>query len=155
MLEMLYAFGTSFIACFAFCFILNVRDRILFFAPLGGALCWVVYEFLLPFAPMMVCYFSATVALSIYAELLARLLKTPVTSFLLIGLLPLVPGGGIYYTMEYALAGEFTAFLSKLLETISIAGCLALGVLVVSTVVRFGRLVKKHAKKDCSHLPPA
>lgn len=150
MMNLLYAFVTSFIACFAFCFILNVRDRIAFFAPLGGALCWVVYQFLMPFAPMMVCYFAATVALSLYAELLARLLKTPVTSFLLIGLLPLVPGGGIYYTMEYALSGEFSAFLAKLLETISIAGCLALGVLVVSTIVRFSRLVKKHSLKDDS-----
>ena len=38
---------------------------------------------------------------SALAELLARLLKAPATIFLVIGIIPLVPGGGLYYTMDY------------------------------------------------------
>ena len=65
---------------------------------------------------------------------------------LLVGLLPLVPGGGIYYTMEYALQRDTTAFLNHLLTTFGIAGCLALGVLVVSSATRFFSILHYHKK---------
>lgn len=137
MMELLRAVLGAFIACFAFCFIVNARGKLLLYAPLGAVLCWLVYLGAGHTFSDVTCYFIATVAVSIYAEIMARVHKTPVTVFLLIGLLPLVPGGGIYYTMEYALSGDTAAFLSKGLDTFSIAGSLALGVLVVSSIVRF------------------
>ena len=44
--------------------------------------------------------FIATVVVSIYSEILARKCKAPTTCFQIVSILPLVPGGGIYYTME-------------------------------------------------------
>ncbi|MBP3539326.1 MAG: threonine/serine exporter family protein, partial [Oscillospiraceae bacterium] len=46
------------------------------------------------------------------------------------------PGAGIYYTMSYALSGEGQLALSKGLETAGIAGSLAVGILLVSTIFR-------------------
>ena len=64
----------------------------------------------------------------------------PATGYLLVALFPLVPGGGIYYTMEYCIAGNTDLFLETGLHTLGVAGVLALGVLLVSSVVRmFGR----------------
>lgn len=142
--ELLRAVVGSFLPCLAFCFILNVRGRILAAAPLGAVLCWLSYLAFTAFWSDFTCYFAATVVVSVYAELMARLCKTPVTVFLMVGLLPLVPGGGIYYTMEYALEGNTAAFLSQGLATFGIAGCLALGVLTVSSVVRFATLAIRH-----------
>lgn len=137
MTELFRAIAGSFIACFAFCFVLNARGIFLLYAPLGAVLCWLSYLAAGLRFSELTSYFIATVAVSIYAEMMARRKKAPVTIFLLIGLLPLVPGGGIYYTMEHALAGDTAAFLTEGLRTFGIAASLALGVLVVSSVTRF------------------
>ena len=67
---------------------------------------------------------------------MARIRKCPVTGYLLVAIFPLVPGGGIYYTMEHAINGETEVFLSSFLHTLGIAGALAVGVLMVSSSVR-------------------
>ena len=59
-----------------------------------------------------------------------------VTGYLLVALFPLVPGGGIYYTMEYCIAGNTQMFLETGLHTLGIAGALALGILLVSSLNR-------------------
>ena len=56
--------------------------------------------------------------------------------FLTIGILPLVPGGGIYYTMEYCVSGQTSQFIETGIHTFAIAGALAVGVLIVSSLVR-------------------
>ena len=55
---------------------------------------------------------------------------------LTIGILPLVPGGGIYYTMEYCVSGQTSQFIETGIHTFAIAGALAVGVLIVSSLVR-------------------
>ena len=108
--------------------------------PLGGAVGWFVYLLAAPFGNDIFQNFAGTVVLSIYAELMARLRRKPATGYLLVALFPLVPGGGIYYTMEYCIAGNTDLFLETGLHTLGVAGVLALGVLLVSSVVRmFGR----------------
>ncbi len=71
-----------------------------------------------------------------YAETAARVRKCPVTGYLLVALFPLVPGGGIYYTMEYCIQGETQRFLESLLHTFGVAGALAVGAVLVSSTVR-------------------
>ena len=78
---------------------------------------------------------------------MARVNRAPVTGFLLVGLLPLVPGGGIYYTMEYGISGDTINFLQTGLHTFGIAGSLALGILVVSSIVRFYHVVRRKGKR--------
>ena len=84
----------------------------------------------------IVQFFIATVVITIYSEVMARIHKVPVTGYLLIALLPMVPGGGIYYTMEYCIAGNTQMFLETGLHTLGIAGALALGILLVSSLNR-------------------
>ena len=62
--------------------------------------------------------------------------RSPVPSSPLVTLFPLVPGGGIYYAMEHAINGETDLFLSTLLHTLGLAGSLAVGILLVSSLVR-------------------
>lgn len=131
-LSVLYAF----IACFGFSLTYNVRSKMLFFAPLGAGLSWLVYRCTGFLGGDLVQYFLGAVALSIYAEAMARVEKVPVTVVMLISLLPLVPGGGIYYTMEHCIRGDADLFLSTGIHTLAIAGTLALGILLVSTIVR-------------------
>ena len=62
----------------------------------------------------------------------------------LVALLPLVPGGGIYYAMGYCLEGDTEQFLSALLGTLGMAAALAVGVILASSLFRavFPRLAR-------------
>jgi uncharacterized membrane protein YjjB (DUF3815 family) len=133
----LYAFA----ACLAFSIVFNMRGKILLFASLGGALGWLVYLLCDPIQNDIIQFFFATIAISIYSEIMARLHKAPVTGYLLVSLLPLVPGGGIYYTMEYCIIGNTEMFLETGIHTLGIAGSLALGILLVSSFVRLWHIV--------------
>ena len=107
----------AFIGCVGFCVIFNIRGLDMLFAPHGGALGWFVYLLLKDYGGDIFIFFLATVAITIYAEAMARARKTPVTGYLLVALLPLVPGGGIYYTMEYCINGDTANFVQTGLHT--------------------------------------
>ena len=67
--------------------------------------------------------------------------------YLLVALLPLVPGGGIYYAMSYCVAGDTDRFLAELLHTFGMAAALAVGAMLASSVFRtvFPRLYHRSA----------
>ena len=109
---------------------------------------WLVYLIaLLLGAGDLLGYFLAALAISAFAEVMARIRKCPVTGYLLISFLPLVPGAGIYYTMEYALQGNTQMFLTQGMHTLGLAGSLAVGVLVMSSVVRVIMVFRKGGMK--------
>lgn len=142
-LPCLYAFA----ACAAFAVAFNMRGKMLVFASLGGAIGWFVYLLCNPLQNDILQFFFGTVALSVFAEIMARVHKTPVTGYLLVALLPMVPGGGIYYTMEYCIIGNTDLFLETGLHTLGIAGSLAMGVLLVSSSVRLWHVVAASRRK--------
>ena len=80
--------------------------------------------------------FLAAVSISLFSEVMARVRRCPVTGYLLVALLPLVPGGGIYYAMRYCVAGETQAFLDMLLHTLGMAAALAAGGILASSAFR-------------------
>ncbi|MBO5727520.1 MAG: threonine/serine exporter family protein [Oscillospiraceae bacterium] len=133
LLPCLYAF----LACAGFCFIFNVHGPGILLCSLGGALGWLIYllaEFLSP--NIMLRFLLAATAITVYSEIMARVRHCPVTSYLIIALLPLVPGSGIYDAMRFCVAGDTQQFLSALLRTFGIAGCLAVGALLGSSLMR-------------------
>lgn len=134
LLPCLYAF----LACLGFCVLFHIGGPGALLCALGGALAWLVFLLAGPLVGGndLMQYFWAAVFLSAYSEVMARVRKCPVTGYLLIAFIPLVPGAGIYSMMESALRGDSQDFLTTGLHTLSIAGALAVGVLVVSSLVR-------------------
>ena len=136
-LPVLYAF----VACLGFGGLYNLHGSPILWAAVGGALGWLVYLLTLLFAPDFFAGFLSAAAVSFYAEVLARLQKRTVTTYLLIGIIPMVPGAGIYHTMEYCIQGDTALFISEGLHTLGMAGALAIGILVVDSTWRMIRLV--------------
>ena len=134
---MLFCPCFAFVASGAFSVIYNIRGLGVLICAFGGGLAWFSY---LLFAPLLqneiTQTFVAALVISVYAEVMARVRKCPVTGYLLVAIFPLVPGGGIYYTMEYAMRGEVDQFLLSFLHTLGLAGAIAVGVLLVSSAVR-------------------
>ena len=120
----------------AVCLVFNVRGKLIFFTSLGGAIGWFVYLLCRPLQNDIVQFFIATVVITIYSEVMARIHKVPCPRYLLIALLPSVTWDGIYYTTEYCIAGKTQMFLEPVLHTLGIAGALALGILLVSSLNR-------------------
>ena len=125
------------IASMSFSIFFNIHGSGVVICGLGGALGWLVYLLSAPlFHSDVLQSFLAAIAISAYSEIMSRIRKCPVTGYLLVAFFPLVPGGGIYYTMEYAINGETQQFIETGLHTLGVAGSLAVGVLLVSSAVR-------------------
>lgn len=115
----------------------NVRGVNLWLGVVGGALGWLVYLVTGGVYPNdLVNYLYAAMAVTLYAEILARMRKEPVTVFLVSSIIPLIPGGSLYYTMQYAILGDGAAFSARGAYTIAIAAMIALGIMAVMMVVR-------------------
>jgi uncharacterized membrane protein YjjB (DUF3815 family) len=67
---------------------------------------------------------------------MARVRKYPAISYLVVAIFPLIPGAGVYFTMNHAVQGEMGLFASQGMYTAAIAGLMAVGILLVSTSVR-------------------
>lgn len=126
-----------FVACTGFFILFNVHDWGSILCALGGVFTWMTYLLCrdLGMSIYSMNFFAAVVS-ALYSELMARSRKYPVTSYLVISLLPLVPGAGIYYTMSLGLGGDVQAAVHKGLETAGVAGSIAVAILLVSTIFR-------------------
>ena len=121
--------------CFALLF--NIRGKRLFFTAVGGFLSWTVFLMLNVFIkndPLN--YFFVALILSAYAEIMARILKTPTTTFIITTLIPLIPGSSLYYTMAYAFQGSGEKFLEKGIYTLELSAALALGIIFTASFTK-------------------
>lgn len=122
----------------------NIRGKRLAAATLGGLISWAIFLLLGYVIPdEVIRYFIVSVALSVYCEIMARVMKTPTTTFLMTTLVPLIPGSGLYYTMTNAFSGEIDGFMERGMTTLSLAVALALGVIVVTVVTEAVVKIKK------------
>ena len=115
----------------------QVRKENIFAAAIGGGLGCLVNECGLALGlGTFFSIFLASLALASYSEIMARVWKTTVTTFLISGLFPLVPGAGMYYTMLAIVHNDLSEALSTGISTLSTAAVMALGILFVSTLSR-------------------
>lgn len=129
--------AAAFVGCIGFFILFNIHGFGGFLCALGGALAWLTFRLSQQAgANDLLAYFIATVVASGYSEILARIRKCPAISYLVIAAFPLLPGAGIYYAMMYAMQGEMNLFVNQFMQTLSIAGVMAVGILIVSTSVR-------------------
>lgn len=126
-----------FIGCIGFFILFNIHGPGGLLCALGGMLTWLIYCVCMKIGCQdIAAYFWATVFSSLYAEVMARIRKYPAISYLVVSAFPLIPGAGVYYTMSHAVRGDMTNFANQGMHTAAIAGAMAVGILLASTVVR-------------------
>jgi uncharacterized membrane protein YjjB (DUF3815 family) len=126
-----------FIGCTGFFILFNIHGPGGLICSLGGVLTWIIYSLIVQAGyGDILGYFWATVFSSFYAEVMARIRKYPAISYLIVSIFPLIPGAGVYYTMNHAVHGDMDAFAKQGIHTVAIAGVMAVGILVTSTVFR-------------------
>lgn len=128
---------TAFLGSLGFSVLFNIRRTKLLIAGLGGMLSWSVYLLLgIYFNSDPIRYFFAAIFVTVYAEIFARIKKTPTTSYLVPAFIPLIPGGALYNTMKFALHNDWQSFGDTAVYTIQLALALSAGIIVVSSVMR-------------------
>lgn len=136
---------------FIFSFFATIGAAVLFSIPKDsiiasgtvGASGWIVYTIILNrySSPVAGTFFGA-LTIGILGELLARHFKKPATVFIIPGIIPLVPGAGMYYTMLALIEKRFYDAVNLGTETLFIAAAIAVGIIISSTLSQSIKRVK-------------
>lgn len=79
-------------------------------------------------------FFLSAILITIYAEVWARILKTPATTVLMPTVIPFIPGGALYYAVSAALRMDLPVFAEKARSALGLAVALAAGIMVVTSL---------------------
>lgn len=143
----------SFIATVGYSIFFNVPVKHLSYCGVTGATGWMIYIIFNSnsfFTPVF-ANFLASFVVTLVSEKLARILKKPAILFIIPGIIPLVPGSGLYKTMLSFVQGDYNLAISTGIETLLISGAIALGIMVATSIytsVRMHKikLIEKHKK---------
>lgn len=146
-MSLLSDFIFAFLGTLGFTLIFNVPLRHIPVASFIGGAGWVVFQIAAAMGSDVViaCFFGAcTVGLT--SDIASKACKEAATIFVIPGVLPLVPGAGTYYTMLAIIQGNLDQAAAKGIETLAMAGAIALGLLVMGTVIQIIRGFTKRVK---------
>lgn len=134
-----------------FALIFHVRYRFLPLVASGGLLCWLTYLIGLALFGKD-AYFPATLLSGFitagYAEILARLCKSPSTVFFLTSMIPLIPGRPLYYFMDAIVDGSRIRAAHYGVVAFVTALGIAVGMSMVWTICFFLRKVRRADSKS-------
>ncbi len=134
----------SFVACAGFVIVFNVHGHGNLLCALGGAITWAAYCIALALGCQpLLCCFVATCVAAAFSEIMARVRKYPAISYLVISIVPLIPGAGVYYAVQQMIRGNMELAAEHGLNALATAGVMAAGILVVSSTVRMWTAGKK------------
>ena len=132
-------------SCIGFCLLINIHRKSIFVAAAIGGLGWLTFEILMNSgsSKALAAFWGACVV-TLISEFCSRKLKEAATVYIIPGILPLVPGAGLYYTMTEIINANYQQAATTANETFFVAGAIALAILIAGSFVRvFTALIKK------------
>ena len=134
---MIWAFIFAFCSTVGFSILFHVPKKHIATAGFVGALGWLTYTyFIVSGSGSVLACFAGSCIVAIISDVFSRAFKDAATIFIIPGILPLVPGANMYYTMLAILEGNVTETASIGTETILMAGSIAIALLVVASVTK-------------------
>ncbi len=131
-------------ACTAFAIGFNIRPTHLAYASAGAFLSEFIFSVLFAKGVGEVrATFIAAIAAGLYSEIMARKLRAPASMYLIVSIIPLVPGGMLYRTMSAFVSEDIGGGIELAVATIGVAGAAAMGIFAVSSAFRFYSAVKR------------
>ena len=140
----------AFVGTVGFSALFGAPRRYYLYCGLAGMAGWAVYLLGAAGHSVVGAAFFAALTVAAISQVMARLCRCPVTVFLICGIIPLVPGGGIFWTAYYIVTEQLrmaaaTGFVA-LKVTIAIAG----GIILASGIINkchLNSLMRKSIKK--------
>ncbi|MCX7027870.1 MAG: threonine/serine exporter family protein [Spirochaetes bacterium] len=102
----------------------------------GAAVGQAVLELIPPLKSPAFASFFAALAAGFYSEFAAWFRKRPATVYMIASIIPLVPGGGMYYSMLTSLEGDPATSVQIVLSTLMTAFALAAGLAIANALGR-------------------
>ena len=131
------AFILAFFATASFAYFFNISRYDIFWTSLTGAVGWLVYLAVASAsAGLSAGYIAGALAVGLLAECFAFLLKKPATVYIVPGIIPFVPGGGMYETMLYSVWGKMDLAAVTGFRTLTAAAAIAVGIALASSIAR-------------------
>lgn len=135
MIQNILQVSMAVLGAIAYSLLFNIRRNKLVICGIFGGLTWVVYLICAQFtSSVLLCNIIAAAFATLISEISARVLKAPTTCFLIPAVIPLIPGGGLYYTMYAAISKNISEFESYLSSTVQAAFGISLGIIFMSLV---------------------
>lgn len=137
MMQMLLQVTGAFLAVVTLSVMFGVPGKFIIYSGLGGAVGWMIYLIGMYMGTgIVMATFIAALFAALTAHTCARLLKSPVTVFLIPGILPLVPGLGMYRIAYNIVNGDTKQAGFYFLQTMEIAGMIALAIFIMDSAFR-------------------
>jgi uncharacterized membrane protein YjjB (DUF3815 family) len=113
----------------------NLKGWKILLLALGGGLSWGLYLIFLYYSnSLLFSIFCAVILVCSYSEIVARLIRVPVSVFVTCVIIPLVPGSSLYYAMQGFIAGNSALASEHTYKVLLISGTIAMAIAVVSSV---------------------
>lgn len=143
----------SLISSIGFGMLFNLHGRRLLLAGVGAMLGWIIYLILFHYTNQeIMSYGIAGIFTTLYSQALARIVKSPATLFLVPSVVPMLPGGYLYYTMLYAVSGEWDKCLFEGTLTLGTAAVLAVGMIVGTSLFSSFLAIERVRKRQKNNL---
>ena len=120
----------------AYVILFNVPKTYYLSCGITGTVAWLVYRGMTMYASASVAAFAGALAAVFLSRMLTVRMRCPITIFLLAGIIPLVPGAGIYYTAYYLVTNQLSLAAHTGLGAIKAAFGIVLGIAVVVSIPR-------------------
>ena len=146
-MEIIKFVATGMLGTIGFAVLFSIKQKHILLAALGGGIATLVYVLLdIVGVNLFVSNFVATLICVIYSNILARLVKTPSMVFITASIIPLVPGGALFYAMSNLILGDSltakTYGLNALQVALGIAGGIVIESLIVTIMIKLIRIKK-------------
>ncbi len=140
MLDFLILLLAALLGTLGYALLIRVELRLLPPVALLGVCGFALYELLFRLTgDLFLSNFSGALFASVFGYLLAILFRTPATLFYTPAIIPLVPGGLLYYTMYAAIKANSGDFLRNGRETLLVGLGIASGIILGVITVRIIR----------------
>lgn len=126
----------SFLATLSYAVLFNVPKQYYTACGITGMAGWLLYLAMCQVTTVALASFVGTLAVVLISRIFTVRKKCPITIFLVSGIIPLVPGAGIYYTAYYLVTGQMSLAAVKGLEAVKIAFAIVLGIIFVVSIPR-------------------
>ncbi len=141
-----YQIVAALIGTAAFAVLFGVPRRYYLHCGLAGMAGWLVYLAIVRWAVFTpaIATFPAAVAVLLTSRGMAVLKRCPATIFLVCGIFPLVPGGGLFWTSYYLVASQWHEAALYGILSLKLTVAIALGILIGGMLPRQTRQKRKN-----------
>lgn len=148
--EILSNLFCSFVGTIGFAIMYNVPKKYFIGCGMTGMAGWIVYLIIsnMDYASSAVGSFFGALIVVLISRILSVKMKCPITIFLISGILPLVPGAGIYNTVYYIVTNQLTQAALKGIESLKVAFAIVMGIVIIVSIPRdvFHKIYYRYAE---------